>query len=130
MAEIRPRIVEMTATVLRDNRRVVIDLGVSGLANASNVALLMPDMASSPPSAPPRPDPDAPSPYPDVELSLLDDQGRKISDLIIVEHKEERVSLTLHIPAPEPGRGYKARAEMSYQDEVFDVVEIPFVLTG
>lgn len=124
----QPAIAAMKATLLRDNRRVVIDLTVSGLPSQSNVMLLMPDAPSTSPRPPEKPDPNAPSPYPNVELSLVDEEGRKVTDLYIVEHQEETVSLTLHIPRPRPGRPYTARAELTHEGQIIDVAEVPFVL--
>jgi hypothetical protein len=94
----------------------------------SNVAFTMPDLSPNPPQKPPRPDPDAPSPYPNVELSILDSRRRQVASLFIVEHKEKQTALTLHLRSPDILEQYTARAEMTHLDQTLDVREIPFNL--
>jgi len=96
----------------------------------SNVALMMPDLAGNrPPQPPPKPDPDAPSPYPNIQLSVLNSRHQQVATLFIIEHKEAFTSLTLHLrTAPTVDEQYIAKAEMTYQDETIDVVEVSFKL--
>lgn len=113
---------------MEDNRRVMVELVVEDLPNLfSNVALMMPDLAERP-ARPPKPDPQAPSPYPHVELSILNSQRQELASLYIVEHKEQFTSLTLHLRQPDPQEAYIARAEMTYADKTLQVVEVPFKL--
>jgi hypothetical protein len=67
-----------------------------------------------------------PSPYPDVTLGILDLDGNSIATTYIVEHKEPELEFTLHVPAMEPGATYVARAEMTMNDEIIQVAEVPF----
>ncbi len=122
----RPKISRLQLTVLPDNRRVTFEIEVAGLPTLpttfSNV-MLMPDILP-----PQKPGPAAASPYPDIELSILNSRRQQIVSMIVVEHNETRASLTLHLPAADPQEQYTARAEMSYRDEIIDVVETPFNL--
>jgi hypothetical protein len=59
---------------------------------------------------------------------VLNSRRQQIASLFIVEHKEEQVALTLHIPDSDPQAQYIARAEMVFQDEIIDAVEVPFTL--
>ncbi len=125
----KPRIVSLKPVVLADNRRVTLELVVEDLpAVFANVAFTMPDTFDPTSTRPPQPAAAAPSPYPNVELSILNSGRRQIASLFIVEHKEKFTALTLHLSAPDPQERYSARAEMTYQDEIIDVVEIPFTL--
>lgn len=129
MSQNKPTIASLQPTVLADNRRVTLEMVVENLPTVfANVAFSMPDMLDGPPVRPPKPDADAPSPYPNMELSILNSRREQVASLFIVEHKERVVSLTLHLREPEVQEPYTARAEMIYQDEIIDVLEIPFAL--
>lgn len=115
--------------MLADNRRVTLEMLVENLPPLfSNVMFAMPDLSDNQPTGPPKLDPDAPSPYPNIELSILNSRRQQITSLFIVEHREEQASLTLHIPTPDVQEQYTARAEMTHNDETLDVVEVPFTL--
>jgi hypothetical protein len=98
----------------------------------------MPDIASAQrpvgdpfepaPARPPKPADNTPGPYPNVELSILNSLRQQIASLFIVEHKEKFTALTLHLSNPDLQENYSARAEMTYQDEIIDAVEVPFTL--
>jgi hypothetical protein len=127
----KPRIASLKPIVLADNRRVTLEMVVEDLpAVLANLAFMMPDVSGRPPTQPPKPAADAPSPYPNIELSILNSHRQQIASLFIVEHKEKFTALTLHLPAPDPQEQYTARAEMTYQDEIIDIVEIPFSLNS
>lgn len=129
MTDKQPKINSLKPVVLADNRRVILEMVVEGLANpASNNMLLMPDLPGEPVAGPPKPDPNAPRPYPNVELSILNSRRQQVASLFIVEHKESHTDLTLHLSQPEPQEQYTARAEMTYNEEIIDVVETPFRL--
>jgi hypothetical protein len=124
----KPKITSLHPMVLADKRRVTFEMVVDNLpVMSSNVFFTMPDISDTPP-APPQPDPETPSPYPDIELSILNNQRQPVASLFIVEHKERRTSLTLHLPAPDPQDQYTARAEIIHQEQTLDVVEVPFKL--
>jgi hypothetical protein len=124
MTNTQPQISALKPIVLDDNRRVTFNLTVKGLpATISNVMFEMPDAQS----AANKPDPNAPSPYPNVELSILNSGRRQVAALFIIEHKEEHTALTLHLQTPDEEH-YIARAEMTYQGQVIDVAEVPFNL--
>jgi hypothetical protein len=128
MTESKPRITSLQPIVLGDNRRVTLELVVEGLPESFSNIMFMPEVSSSPPDQSPKPDPDAPSPYPNIELSILNSRREQIADLFIVEHKEKDLALTLHLASPDPQEQYIARAEMIYQEQTVDVVEVPFIL--
>jgi hypothetical protein len=127
MTNTKPQITLLQPTVLPDNRRVTFNMAVSNLPPMINAFFTMPDSNNAPPASP---DPNSitPGPYPNIELSILNSQRQQIASLLIVEHKEERSALTLHLPAVVPRGQYTARAEMTYQDEIIDAVEILFAV--
>jgi hypothetical protein len=126
MANKTPSIVRLQPVVLADNRRVIMEMTVANLPTTlANVSLTMP----GPAGPPPKPDRSAPSPYPDIELSILNSQGQPVAVLVIVEHKEPNTALTLHLRTPpDPAEPYTARAEMTYNNQVLDLVQVPFTL--
>ena len=129
MTDSKPQITSLQPTVLPDNRRVTFNMVVNNLPPMINTFFTMPDTDDAvPPSA--GQNPDEPSPYPNIELSVLNSRRQQIASLLIIEHKEEHTALTLHIPASDTQAQYFARAEMTYQDEIIDVVEIPFTLNA
>ena len=124
-----PKITALTPLVFADNRRVSLEMLVENLPTTTANVLLMPDMFESAQAGPPaKLDRSAPSPYPNIELSILDSRRQQVARLFIIEHKEPQTALTLHLRAPQPGESYTARAEMTYNDDVLDVVEVPFTL--
>ena len=129
MTEKKPAIASLQTVVLADNRRVTLEMVVENLPTTfANVAFSMPDMLDPPAVRPPKPATDAPSPYPNVELSILNSHRQQVASLFIVEHKEKFTSLTLHLSSPDVQEQYTARAEMTYMDEIIDVMETPFTL--
>ncbi|RME77206.1 MAG: hypothetical protein D6784_04105 [Chloroflexi bacterium] len=127
------RILSLKPIVLDDNRRTLLELAVDGLPqtggggfcgiNGGDSAAVMffpePETAVSPP---------ANEDYPDVELSILNSQREPVASMFIVQHREAVISMTLHIPRPNPDEQYIARAELIQADEIIDVVEAPFSL--
>ena len=125
MTQKKPKIASLQPVVLPDQRRVTLELAVEHLPTLfSNVTF----MVDTPPAQPAKPNPDAPSPYPNLELSILDSQRQEVASLFIIEHREPFTSLTLHLRTAQPAGQYTARAEMTYMDEIIDVVETPFTL--
>lgn len=125
----KPRIATLSPIVLEDNRRVTLELVVENLpTTTANVAFMMPELLDSPPTRPAKPAANTPSPYPNLELSILNSRRQQIASLFIVEHKERFTALTIHLRAPDPREPYTARAEMTYQDETIDVLETTFTL--
>jgi hypothetical protein len=130
MADTKPSISSLRPIILEDNRRVTFEMMVENLPTTiPNVMFTTPDRTDMPPTSPPQPDPNAPSPYPDIELSILNRHRQQVATLFIVEHKEKHTSLTLHIPSPDSQEQYTARAEMTHQDQILDVVEVSFTLS-
>ena len=156
----RFHIESLTPHPLSDGRRVTLILRVSGLAaygpgamshffdsgnppeardepresaRATNVELFPEvsppgqDTSETGPSAMPQ---RQPSPFPDVALSILDPHGNEIAAAYIVEHKEPELDFTLHVRDMEPGARYIARAEMTKNDEILQVVEVSFGFAG
>jgi hypothetical protein len=128
MNDNQAKITALQPVVLADNRRVTLELEVTGLPAAFSNVMLMPDIFTGGSTPPPKPDPAAATPYPDIELSILNSRRQQIVSLVVVEHKEPHISLTLHLPAADLDEQYTARAEMTYQDEIIDAVEVPFRL--
>lgn len=129
MTQTKPSIASLQPVALADNRRVTLEMVVENLPTLfANVAFTMPDLLDAPPARPPKPAADTPSPYPNIELSILNSHRQQIASLFIVEHKEKVTSLTLHLREPDVHEQYTARAEMTYQDEIIDVIEVPFTL--
>jgi hypothetical protein len=128
MTQNKPRIASLKPVVLEDHRRVTLEMVVQDLPSTISNIMFMPDLSDAPPTRPPRPDPGAVSPYPNVELSILNSQRQQIASLFIVEHKEMHIALTLHLSSPDSQEQYIARAEMIFNDEIIDVVEVPFAL--
>ena len=123
-----PKFKTLNPIVYLDNRRVMLELAVENLPTIfSNITFAMPDLSPQP-RKPARPDPNAPSPYPNIELSILNGQRQQVATLFIVEHKEELTSLTLHLRQTDTNQQYTARAEMTYQGETIDIIEVPFRL--
>ncbi len=118
-----------------DGRRVLVTLRTSGLPPyrlgmvapaptpaAPNVELFLED--------PTRPTPakgdQAPSPYPNVDLSIYDRHGNEVAATFIVEHKEPDLDFTLHLRSVEPGGTYTIRATLTDGGQVTQIVEAPF----
>ena len=124
MTDTEPKIVLLNPVVLDDNRRVTLELVVEGLPP------LVPNVMFA--DKPDKPDFNTPSPYPNIELSILNSQRQQVASLLIIEHKEKHTALTLHLRNPDPQTQYIARAEMVItapgEDKVLDVVEVPFTL--
>ena len=118
----RPHLVSLEPVVL-DASRVTLNLKTTGFPSLPNVTFTLNEPA--PAGAPA---PSGESPYPNVELSLLDADDRLVAQAIIVEHREEEVSFTLHIRRPQPGAAYTARAEMIHGQTVLQTLRTPFVL--
>jgi hypothetical protein len=118
-----------------DGRRVLVTLRTSGLPPyglgvvapaptpaAPNVELFLEDPTRPAPAKGDR----APSPYPDVDLSVYDRQGNEVAATFIVEHKEPDLDFTLHLRGVEPGGTYTIRATLTDGGQVAQVVEAPF----
>ena len=134
MTNQRPQFVSLTPVVLSPER-VSLYLKTTNFPSRSNVVLDF-DLEGT---AVLRPKPDAQklqdleetilhSPYPNVALSILDEVHNEVAQVFIVEHKEEDISLTLHIRRPQPGKTYIARAEMIYQQQLIQTLTVPFKL--
>jgi len=128
VSEKKIKIASLQPIVLPDKRRVTLEMTVENLpASFSNIMFMMPDIATAP-TRPAKPDPDAPSPYPNIELSILNGRRQQVASLFIIEHSEKQTALTLHLSSPDPNEHYIARAEMTYNDETLDIIETPFTL--
>ena len=67
---------------------------------------------------------------PNLELYLYDPEDRLISDMLLVEHRNFYVDVTLHLRSePRPGERYRLEAFLIRDDEVLDhkVHEFPLV---
>jgi hypothetical protein len=68
------------------------------------------------------------SPYPNIEMSILDEGNQEVASVVVVEHRDPNLSLTLHIRHPQPGKRYTARAYLIYQQELIQTLTAPFTL--
>ena len=134
MIDSLPQLVSITPTVL-DSNRVSLDLRTTNFPQQSNVLLNF-DLGHSPTqSLPPEPklaDPESlinDSLYPNVELRILDPENNEVAQLFIVEHKEEFVSMTMHIRNPQPGKIYLAQADLIHRQERLQTLTTPFKLS-
>ncbi|NIW96953.1 MAG: hypothetical protein GWN13_01660 [Phycisphaerae bacterium] len=128
-----PQFVSLIPMVLSPGR-VSLHLKTTNFPGKSNVSLDF-DLGDTAPQQNPTnqelEDPEAMlrnSPYPNVELSILDDKHNEVAQAIIVEHKEENISLTLHIRRPQPGKTYIARADMIHNQQLIQTLTVPFKL--
>ncbi len=129
MTEKLPKIISLTPIVLPDKRRVTMELMVDNLPSTfANVTLSMPDTFDTAPTKPIKSDPDTPSPYPNVELTILNSQQQEVATLFIIEYKEPFTSLTMHLRVPDGSEQYLARAEITHQDKTLDMFETLFTL--
>jgi len=148
-----PKLVLLEPVAL-DSRRVMLTLKTTGFPPRANIPACMVNFANSTPgtsvnfelNAPPPPTSEPPvkapqsngktqddppeeeSPYPNVELSLLDADNNEVTQAMIIEHQEEDVSFTLHIPNPQMGQAYTARASMFYDQKLLQSLNTPFLL--
>ena len=137
-----PKFVSLTPIVLTPDR-VLLNLETTNFAKSTNLFLDFDQMEDTPNPVPddsPGLDPTQEqsrldieeaiqnSPYPNVELLILDPDGQEVAQLFIVEHKEEQISMTLHLRRPRPGETYTARAEMIHARERLQILDIPFQL--
>ena len=140
MKENPPKITSLKPVVLPDNRRVTMELVVDNLPSVGGKPFGI-NLYDTPPASrlPLTEDefsdakPDPPSgrhenQYPDIELSIFNCDQQEVASLLIVEHKEPFTSLTLHLRSPQANERYTARAEMTYNDETLEIVEVPFTL--
>ena len=124
-----PKFVSLSPTITHVDR-VSLDLVTAGFVSRANVFFDFetdaPNVADTPPA-----DPEEMirnSPYPNVELSILDPDECEVASLFIVEHKEEHISLTMHLRSPQPGERYIARADMIHNRQVVESLTTPFIL--
>jgi hypothetical protein len=124
------RIESLTPQPQSDGRRVTLVLRVSGLpAYGPGGSSHFFNFRNSSEAGPPKPE-RRPSPFPDITLSILDQHGHEMAATYIVEHKEPELDFTLHVPIMEPDSKFIARAEMTKNGEVIQVVEVPFNYAG
>ena len=132
---ITPRFVALE-TIILDYSRVILNLQTTDFPSPSNVALNF-DLPNLPVDDNDN-DNHQPhtnnsnslenSPYPNIELSLLDKDDRLIAQATIIEHREKAVSLTLHIRRPQPNNTYTAQADMVYNQKIIHSISTPFIL--
>lgn len=140
MKDNSPKITSLKPVVLPDNRRVIMELIVDNLPSINGEPFGI-DFYETPPtsklplSTDKVSEAEASSPsnrhqskYPDIELSIFDSNQQEVASLLIVEHKEPFTSLTLHLRSPQIDECYTARAEMTYNNETLEIVEVPFTL--
>ncbi|NOX63927.1 MAG: hypothetical protein GXP42_18590 [Chloroflexi bacterium] len=66
--------------------------------------------------------------YPNVRLLCLDERGREVGEMLLVEWRDPYISLTMHLRRFEPGANYLMRVEVARDNQLLDVQEHPFQL--
>jgi hypothetical protein len=126
-----PQFVLLEPTVL-DLNRVTLHLKTTGFPPVSNVSLnftLPPSEPVVDPQSPPDPAKILEqSPYPNVELNLLDENNQSVAQATIIEHKEKDFSFTLHLRNPQSGKKYTAQADMIHRQQIIHTVSTSFIL--
>ncbi len=124
----KPKFVSLTPTVL-DEQRVTLALETTDFPPQSNIHLAL----DSAPDGPLEMDTARPAPYespfPHVDLSILNENQQEVAHTFIVEHQEPYVALTLYIRHPQQGKIYTAQASMTFQGECLDTLKTVFTLT-
>ncbi len=72
--------------------------------------------------------PFAHSKFPVVELNLVDENNESVAQVMIIEHQEPELEVTMHLREPLLGHVYTVYAEMIYQTNSVHVMNQPFVL--
>jgi len=72
--------------------------------------------------------PFAQSKFPVVELNLVDDNNQSVAQVMIIEHQEPDLEVTMHLREPMVGHVYQVYAELIYKTESVHVMNQPFVL--
>ncbi|MFQ5575838.1 MAG: hypothetical protein ACE5G8_02490 [Anaerolineae bacterium] len=119
MADAGPQFNSLEPVVL-DHYRVQLNLETVNFPPVSNITFTLDSPTSSPVTGE--------SPYPTVELSLLDSERNPVAQTTIIEHQETHLSLTLHIRRPQPDAEYIARAEMIRNRRVVNSLSKSFIL--
>jgi len=68
------------------------------------------------------------SPWPTLELALLDEDDELVAQALIIEHQEADVSFTLHVRRPQPGKLYTVMARMSKKAADIHIAKTQFLL--
>jgi hypothetical protein len=127
-----PQLITLEPVVLTNNR-ISLNL-VTKFPPQSNVALLNFEFDDTPPQQKSTPAPldldeaIRTSPYPNVELRILDEEHHEVASLFIVEHRDPNLSLMLHLRQPQPGKQYLAQADLIYQQKLLQTLTVPFGL--
>jgi hypothetical protein len=139
MSDSAPQITTLKPVVLPDNHRVIMQMVVENLPESDTGSACAVN-SNSPPYSPSNiqlfadttdltsPDGSNKISYPDVELSIFDSKRREVASLLIIEHREPVTDLTLHLRSPKPEEQYTASAKITLDNEVIEVVEVPFTL--
>ncbi|GAP14394.1 hypothetical protein LARV_02163 [Longilinea arvoryzae] len=54
---------------------------------------------------------------PDLEVAILDGQGREVSHIAIIENIDDHFVVTMHLRDPETQSDYRLEARLSYQSK-------------
>jgi hypothetical protein len=140
MEENTPKIRSLKPVVLPDNRRVIMELVVDNLPSVFGGSFGI-DLYDSPPTSnlplsaekdtdveTGSPDVQHQSEFPDIELSIFNSDQQEVATLLIIEHKEPFTALTLHLRSPQVDGRYTARAKMTHDNKILEIVEVPFTL--
>ena len=135
MTNAMPQLVSLTPVVV-GHKRVTLSLETINLPSQANVRLDF-DISTDPLSQQSKEQGFAEpeeiighTPYPNVELSILDDDHNPVAQLFVVENTEEFISMTMHIRRPKPGKTYIARADMLHNNQLIQTLTTPFQLSS
>lgn len=120
-----PRITTLTPLLLAGKNQVTMDMLVENLPDTTaNVTLTIPNQDT--PLDLSSPSPEFVSPYPNIILTIFNQHNEQLTSLFIVEHKEPRTTLTLHLPENLPSGEYVGQAELLYAEDVIQTVTTTF----
>lgn len=72
--------------------------------------------------------PFAQSKFPVIELNLVDEHNESVSQVMIIEHQEPELEVTMHLREPMLGHVYTIYAELIYKTESVHVINQAFIL--
>ena len=67
-------------------------------------------------------------PGPELEMAILDPDGREAAAMVMVDVQHSYVSLTMHLKQPLPGQPYQLLLRLTRDDMLLDQRAVPFDL--
>jgi len=118
----KPYFISLKPTIAENNQQVIFDVVIGNLPTlTANIALTLPDEGDLFQTS------HSPGLYPNLILSILDDNQQVITNTFIIENQTEHIQVTLHLKTiPQPSKTYVAQAELMIADEIVETMQIPF----